>query len=159
MTGVGALWLSALAPARTAFAAPSPALGALGKSQLIYLSPLLTDGSESQCHGEVWFVHLAQDIYVVTQHDAWRAQAIRQHLNLAKIWIGEFGGWKSADNRYRSAPYLEINGQLETDSAVQATVLDLYAKKYAAEWPSWGPRFHTGLADGKRVMLHYRPVA
>lgn len=132
-----------------------PAVAALDKSQLIYLTPLLGNGTESACHGEVWFVHHAGKVYVVTQADAWRAEAVRRGHTRAKIWIGEFGTWKSAKGRYRSAPILELAGSLETDAAMQREVLAQFAPKYAAEWGSWGPRFKNGLADGSRVMLRY----
>ena len=39
---------------------------ALEKSPLVYISPLQSDGSESTCHGEVWFVIDGDDLLVVT---------------------------------------------------------------------------------------------
>lgn len=154
-----AMLLAASGVARVVAAAESPAIAALDRSQLIYLSPVLTDGRESTCHGEVWFVHHEGEIYVCTQADAWRAEALRQGLTRAKIWIGEFGVWKKAGERYRSAPYLEIEGRIEADAAVHAEILPVFGAKYAAEWGSWGPRFRDGLADGSRVLLRYEPVS
>lgn len=148
---VGAVWAPQIS------AADSPAIAALDRSALIYLTPVVSGGRESACHGEVWFVHHAQEVFVVTQHDAWRAEAVRRGFTRAKIWIGEFGPWKSAKDRYRSAPYLEIEGALETNAETHATLLSHFGKKYADEWGSWGPRFRNGLADGSRVMLRYRP--
>lgn len=139
------------------FAKESPAVAALDKSALIYLTPILSNGKESSCHGEVWFVHHEKEIFVVTQHDAWRAQAVRQGLNTAAIWIGEFGVWKSAKDQYRSAPYLRISGRLEDNAETHAQILEKFGQKYADEWGSWGPRFRKGLADGSRVMLRYQP--
>ena len=136
-------------------AATSPAVAFLDKSKLIYLSPLQSDGAESACHGEVWFVHHADEIYVVTRSDAWRAEAIRRGLRRAAIWIGEFGVWTRAKDRYRSAPYLVIEGRFEEDPGARTTILERYAEKYADEWGSWGPRFHKGLTEGSRVMLRY----
>ncbi len=136
-------------------AADSPAVAFLDKSKLIYLSPLQSDGSESACHGEVWFVHHAGEIFVVTRSDAWRAEAIRRGLRRAAIWIGEFGVWKRAKDRYRSASYLEIVGRFEEDPATHAAILGHYSEKYADEWGSWGPRFRKGLSEGSRVMLRY----
>ena len=98
----------------------SPASAALDKSALIYLSPILSNGKESACHGEVWFVHLDNEIFVVTQHDAWRAQAVRQGLKTAAIWIGEFGVWKRAKDKYRSAPYMKINIRLTIHTGILA---------------------------------------
>lgn len=158
LTGSAALLLTALGLPRFVHA-DSPATAALDKSQLIYLSPILTDGRESTCHGEVWFVHHDGEVYVCTQADAWRAQALRRGLTRAKVWIGEFGVWTRAGDRYRSAPYLELDGRLETDATVHAAVLAVFGSKYVAEWDSWGPRFRDGLADGSRVLLRYRPVS
>lgn len=140
-------------------ATASPAVGFLDKSKLIYLSPLRSDGSESACHGEVWFVHHAGEIFVVTRSDAWRAEAIRRGLRRAAIWIGEFGVWTRAKDRYRSAPYLEIVGQFEEDAATHTMILGHYGEKYADEWGSWGPRFRKGLSEGSRVMLRYAVAA
>ena len=153
--GAAALLTAGLGGIRPVAAATSPAVAFLDKSQLIYLSPLQSDGSESACHGEVWFVHHAGDVYVVTRSDAWRAEAIRRGLRRAACWIGEFGVWKRAQERYRSAPYLVLEGRFEEDAAAHAAILDVYAQKYADEWGSWGPRFREGLMKGSRVMLRY----
>ena len=158
LTTSAALALSASGFGQFAVAKGSPAIAALDKSALIYLSPFLSNGKESTCHAEVWFVHHENEIFVVTQHDAWRAQAIRQGLNTAAIWIGEFGVWKRAKDKYRSAPYLRIEGQLESNPEVHANVLEKFGQKYADEWGSWGPKFRDGLAEGSRVMLRYHPT-
>lgn len=141
------------------YAKQSPAIAALDQSALIYLTPILANGNESTCHGEVWFVHHENEIFVVTQSDAWRAEAIRKGLSSAAIWIGEFGVWKRAKDKFRSAPYLRISGSLENDPTVHAALLDKFGAKYSDEWSSWGPRFKNGLADGSRVMLRYKPTS
>ena len=153
-----ALTLSASATTQS-IAKQSPAVAALDKSALIYLTPILANGNESSCHGEVWFVHHDSEIFVVTQSDAWRAEAIRKGLSSAAIWIGEFGVWKRAKDKFRSAPYLRISGRIENDTAVHTTLLGKFGAKYADEWSSWGPRFTNGLADGTRVMLRYKPTS
>ena len=156
LTGTAALLLSGSGGVRVTLAAESPAVAFLDKSQLIYLTPFRADGGESTCHAEVWFVHHGADIFVVTKSDAWRTEALRRGLTRAGIWIGEFGAWKDAKDRYRSAPYLVIEGRLETDTAVHGEVLGKFATKYESEWGTWGPRFRKGLADGARVMLRYQ---
>ena len=150
-----ALLLSAWGSARYTFAA-SRAVAALSKSGLIYLTPLVGRGRESHCHGEVWFVYHEGEIFVNTPADTWRAEAMRRGYRRAKIWIGEFGVWKRAENRFRSAPYLELKGLLETDTAVHTELLGVFGSKYPAEWDKWGPRFRDGLADGSRVLLRYQ---
>ncbi len=153
--GAAALLTAGLSGIRPVIAATSTAVAFLDKSNLIYLSPLQSDGSESACHGEVWFVHHGGEVYVVTRSDAWRAEAVRRGLRRAACWIGEFGVWTRAKDRYRSAPYLVLEGRFEEDPAAHAAILDIYGSKYADEWGSWGPRFREGLAQGSRVMLRY----
>ncbi len=154
--GTAAVILAGLSNSRIALAGDSPAVAFLDKSALIYLTPLLSKGQESTCKGEVWFVHDNNEIFVVTQADAWRAEAVRRGHSRASIWIGEFGPWKKAKDNYRSAPHLTLEGRLEDKASVHEEVLAIYAKKYADEWGSWGPRFNKGLADGSRVMLRYK---
>lgn len=125
-------------------------------SELIYLTPLKSDGGESQCQSEVWFARDGLSLYVVTAHDAWRAQAVRQGLTRARIWVGNVGVWSSSDGRYRDLPMVEGAASLETDTLRHAAVLALMGQKYTREWPTWGPRFRDGLADGSRVMLRYQ---
>ena len=155
--GSAAFATVALAPP-LAVADTSPAVAALDRSSLIYLTPVVSGGRESKCHGEVWFVRHAGDVFVSTRTDAWRSEAIRRGFTRTKIWIGEFGVWTRADDKYRSAPYLELEGRIEQDREVHGAVLEVFGKKYAAEWGKWGPRFHDGLADGSRVMLRYSIV-
>ena len=137
------------------FAASDSVRAALAKSQLIYLTPLHGDGRESTCQGEVWYVEHDGDLFVSTRAEAWRSRAISNGRARTRIWIGEFGPWRSADGAYRSAPQVQALGSHETDAAVHGQVLEKFGNKYAAEWDKWGPRFHDGLADGSRVMLRY----
>lgn len=134
------------------------AASALVDSDLIYLTPIKSNGEESKCHSEIWFTYDGNDVFVVTAHDAWRARAIRQGLTRARIWVGEFGTWTRAQGRYRSAPTFDAIGKIESDQSEQQRVLDLYGKKYTLEWIVWGPRFRNALADGTRTMLRYRPA-
>jgi hypothetical protein len=150
--GIAATWLSP----RALRAAPAPiAVAALDRSQLVYVSPIVSGGRDSRCQAEVWFVHHDGAVHVCTQSGAWRAEAVRRGFDRARLWIGEFGVWTRADGRYRSAPYLEAGASLVEDPAVHAAVLPLFGEKYAAEWDRWGPRFRDGLADGSRVLLRY----
>ena len=130
---------------------------ALNQSLLIYLTPLKLDGSESACKAEVWFFYDNEShIYVVTQYDAWRTNAIRQQLNTARSWVGEFGVWTRADNAFREAPELMLKGEIVSDIDVQNGILDRMGGKYTREWGVWGPRFRAGLRDDSRAMLRYR---
>jgi hypothetical protein len=131
---------------------------AMGESELIYLTPIRTDGNESSCQAEVWFVHHGADLYVVTANDAWRAEAIGKGLTRTRIWVGDVGAWGDSDGAYRSLPQVEALASEVRDADTQNSVLDAMGGKYSVEWFVWGPRFRNGLADGSRVMLRYQPV-
>jgi len=128
------------------------------ESELIYLTPIRTDGNDSRCQAEVWFVHHESDLYVVTAAEAWRAQAIDRGLARTRIWVGDVGQWGDSDGRYRELPQIEAVASRVEDAESQNAVLDAMGGKYRVEWFVWGPRFRNGLADGSRVMLKYQPV-
>ena len=156
----GAALATCAAPFRLSAASIADATAkALGTSNVIYITPLKQDGSESTCHAEVWFVYDSGAIYVVTSSEAWRARAVGLGLTQARMWVGEFGTWKSAKEAYRKAPQLSASGSLIDDAAAHVQALALFGKKYSSEWSDWGPKFKNGLADGSRVMLRYTPTA
>ncbi len=130
---------------------------AMTQSPLIYLTPLKSDGGESRCQAEIWFALYEGSMFVVTRNDAWRTEAIRRGLDRARIWVGDLGNWRRANERYRSLPVVEATASIETDADVREGVLAVMGKKYADEWGTWGPRFRNGLAEGSRTMLKYRP--
>lgn len=140
----------------------APALGdvqrAAEKSPLIYVSPLRSDGTESRCHGEVWFVTDGRDLLVVTAADRWRARAIEAGLARARVWVGDHGVWTTSEEAFRKSPSIDFDGVLEKDGGRQAKLLESFGAKYPSQWSSWGPRFSKGLADGSRVMIRYRPA-
>jgi hypothetical protein len=153
--GAAALWL----PRRAASdeGAPGGALqAALAKSPLVYVSPLRKDGSESTCHGEVWFVAEGRDVLVVTAADRWKARAIAAGLDRARLFVGDFGVWTRSGGKWKSAPSFSAHAALERDASARARALEAFGKKYPAEWDKWGPRFRDGLADGTRVLVRYR---
>ena len=133
---------------------------ALGTSKLVYLTPIKSDGEESRCQAEIWFAYHDGDAFVVTPPDAWRAEAVAAGLDRARLWVGDFGVWTDSDGAYRQAPEIMATASLETDAEVHAQVLSAMGAKYADDgWSRWGPRFKSGLADGARVMIRYRPDA
>ena len=128
---------------------------AVAKSPLVYISPLKSDGSESQCHGEVWFVADGDDLLVVTNPERWRAACLSKGLDRARIWVGDFGAWKQSKGAFRSAPSYVARSSLDADPAAHARALETFGSKYPDEWDKWGPRFAEGLASGKRVLIRY----
>ena len=154
----------------SAAAAALPLLPAIGRAEpswreaaetspLIYLTPIQSNGAESRCQAEIWFASYGGAMYVVTAAEAWRAQAIRQGLTQARIWVGDVGMWQRADGGYKALPMVGATASIETDAAVQGQVLEVMGGKYSDGWDTWGPRFRNGLADGSRVMLKYEPTA
>ncbi|MEX0943621.1 MAG: hypothetical protein WD002_13875 [Pseudomonadales bacterium] len=129
----------------------------LKQTNLIYVTPIRTDGKESRCQAEIWFAADGTDMYVCTGTGSWRARAPRKGLSKARVWIGDLGNWRSTGGRYRKLPSVEARVAIIEDRAEQDRVLALFGDKYTAEWGSWGPRFRNGLDDGSRTMLRYRP--
>jgi hypothetical protein len=141
-----------------AFALPDEARAALEKSPLVYLSPLRSNGAESTCHGEVWFVRDGGDLLVVTAADRWKALAVGRGLDRARFWVGDFGRWKRARGRYKKAPSFLAKARFDSDASVAERALAAFGEKYPDEWNKWEPRFRKGLADGSRVLIRYRPT-
>ena len=144
---------SALALALPLTAREMPA--AAGSSRLIYLTPIRSDGRESRCQAEIWFVEDAQDLYVVTAQEAWRAEAVRRGLTGTRIWVGDVGTW-SRSGKHRTLPTFDASASLVGDHRAHERILALFGKKYHSEWSTWGPRFKEGLEEGSRVMLRYQ---
>ena len=51
---------------------------ALRESSLVYLTPLKSDGSESSCQAEIWFVQHDNEVYVVTGSNDIRSTVVSQ---------------------------------------------------------------------------------
>jgi hypothetical protein len=162
--GTGGLLLAASAlpfrarAADAAFTPPAETLSALEASPLVYVSPLRSNGSESRCHGEVWFLHDKGDVIICTDQDRWKSEAIKKGLDRARIWVGDFGAVRSAGDRFRKAPTLLAKAEFDRDRGTFDRLLATFAKKYPDEWGRWKPRFESGYADGSRVLIRYRAL-
>lgn len=157
-SGLAVGLLGFLRPPAGRAAAPDGSLQeSLVESDLVYLTPLRSDGTESRCQAEIWFTYDGADLFVVTASEAWRAEAVRLGLVDARIWVGDMGNWKRTDGRYRQFPALETRATFVEDGETQKAVLELFGDKYPLSWIRWGPKFRNGLADGSRVMIRYQP--
>lgn len=146
-------------PAGTS-AVSDAASAALAVSPYVYVSPLQRDGSESHCHGEIWFAWLDGEVVSSTATDRWKARAIRTGRTRARIWVGDHGRWKNGSNEaFRKAPSFLAEGRTAADPALLERILEVYAEKYPREIDRWAGRMRKELASGKRVLLRYRPVA
>lgn len=150
LIALGGLLAAAALPAR-AGGLPEAA----ESSELIYVTPISSDGRESRCQAEVWFVAENGGLYVVTATETWRARAVQAGLDRARIWVGNVGVW-SSDARYKTLPMVSARAALVTDPGRHGEVLARFGQKYSREWGTWGPRFRDGLAEGSRVMIEYR---
>lgn len=125
----------------------------LETAKLIYLTPIKTDGEESKCQGEVWFVYLDSRLYVTTATDAWRAEAIRKDLKDARIWIGDYGVWTRAEEKYKEGPELMLEGSIFDDEDKLPEILEAFTEKYGT---GRYPRvFKEEIEEEKRVVLEY----
>lgn len=134
-----------------------PAIAAAATSELIYVAALKASGGEGRCQAEVWFVPMDGDFVVVTDAKSWRVAAAARSQSV-KIWVGDVGRWQQSNGGYRKLPSLIAQSGRIDDADAQAAALDLMGTKYRLSWLVWGPRFRSGLSDGSRVMLRYRPV-
>jgi hypothetical protein len=153
----------ALAPAPRARAALSDAARRLlPASPFVYVSPLRADGSESSCHGEVWYAWLDGRVVLITAHDRWKARALARGLDRARIWVGDHGRWKGplggTSDDFRSAPSFDARAARVEDPALFERLLADYARKYPKEIGTWRERFRSGLASGERILIGYQPL-
>ena len=152
-----------LIPWRSAVAAALPAatLGNLESSTFVYLSPLQSNGSESRCHGEVWYGWLEGSVVIITAASTWKARSQALGRDRARIWVGNHGRWKGLVGRnedFRKAPSFDTRAAIVTDDALLDRLLALYETKYPDEIARWRDRMREGYADGSRVLIRYHPV-
>jgi len=165
LLGSGGLLLASAALPSRIFAAdadftlPTETLRALDASPLVYVSPLRSNGTESRCHGEVWFLHDKGDVLICTDSDRWKSVAIQKGMDRARLWVGDFGPVGRSKERFRSAPTLLAKAEFDPERASFDRLLAAFAVKYPDEWGRWKPRFESGYADGSRVLIRYRALA
>jgi hypothetical protein len=162
-----ALPLARLASARDLAGPPGLALAddlerALEKSEFVYVSPLRADGSESTCHGEVWYAWLDGAVVLNTKGDTWKARALARGLERARVWVGDHGRWKGRlgkNEAFRGAPSFDARVERSRDAALLARLLEAYDVKYPDEIGRWRDPMRDGFASGERLLLRYVPSA
>ncbi len=140
---------------------PDPGEKALLESEFAYVSPLLGDGRESRCHGEVWYGWLDDAVVIITAKSTWKARALDRGLDRARIWVGNHGRWKGwfrNNEAFRQAPHFDVRGKRARDPALFERLMAVYAKKYPAEFPDWEERQRSGFASGERLLIRYSTV-
>lgn len=160
-------------------ARPAPAKSGAGgftkslleDSEFAYISPLLGGGEqrrESSCHAELWYGWIDNSVIVNVSRSGWKSRAVGRGLTSARVWIGNHGRWRTRwsafigglNEAFREAPHfdaiVEEIPKSEAPAMLEQT-LRLYRKKYPAEIADWEGRMRSGIADGSRVLLRYRP--
>jgi hypothetical protein len=135
---------------------------ALEKSGLVYVSPLKSDGAESSCHAEIWFAWLDGAVVVITASERWRARAIANGLDRARIWVGDHGRWKQLVGRnedFRQAPKFDARAEAVKDEALLERMLAEFERKYPAEIGKWREKMRGGFHDGSRTLIRYTPLS
>lgn len=165
--GVGAVGLACALPGqpRTVLAkqpdSSSLPIGLLEKSSFVYISPLLRNGKESSCHAELWYAWIDDSVVVTVARDRWKAIALENGLNGARIWVGDHGRWKTMlggrNEEFLTAPNFYAKAERVEDKKKIEPLLTVYAKKYPNEIAKWRDRMRSGNADGSRIMIRYRP--
>jgi hypothetical protein len=56
-------------------------------------------------------------------------------------------------------PSFAATGSVIKDPKVEALMLETFAKKYPARWPTHAASFRDGFKDGSRVVVKYVPEA
>lgn len=134
----------------------------LAESPFAYISPLKSDGKESQCHAELWYAWIDDAVVVTVATDRWKATALRKGLDRARIWVGDHGIWKTwyggHNEAFRAAPSFEARGERVRDTDLLERLLAIYEKKYPAEIAQWREPMRTGNADGSRIVIRYTPT-
>ena len=127
----------------------------------MYISPLRSDGTESTCHGEVWYGWLDGAVVVNTAPTTWKSRAQERGLDRARIWVGDHGRWKRLIGRnedFRKAPSFDARVVRSRDAGLNDRLLEVYETKYPAEIAQWRDKMRKGIASGERVLLVYTPV-
>ncbi|MCH7709630.1 MAG: hypothetical protein IH884_14170 [Myxococcales bacterium] len=133
---------------------------ALANSKLVYISPLKSNGNESACHAEVWFGWLDGSVVINTSPDRWKARAVKQGLERARIWVGDFGPWKQMlgkNEKFRQGPQFDAKVEIVKDDALIDRLLKQYDEKYPEKIVSWRDKMRNGYFDGSRVLIRYTP--
>lgn len=161
VAGLAALPLRSWAEAKPALSKPVLET-ALRESAYVYVSPLKSNGDESECHGEVWYAWLDGAVVVTVPTDRWKSRSIDRGLDRARIWVGDHGRWKGLTGRneaFREAPFFDARAEKLWDEALLDRLLAEYDRKYPDSIGRWRDRMKSGNADRSRVLIRYEPIA
>jgi len=130
----------------------------LTESEFVYVSPLRTNGSESTCHGEVWYAWFDGSVVLITAKTTWKARALTKGLATARIWVGDHGRWKGwfrNNEDFRRAPNFRATARIDNDPALLDRLMKVYLTKYPAEFSDWEGKQRSGFESGERIIIRY----
>ena len=147
-----------------AFGLPAATRDALRTSPLVYVSPLQTDGSESRCHGEVWYCTDQGSVMIVTSADGWKAKAVGKGLHRARLWVGDFGAVRSAGGDGGMKQRIERASELFVPAAQTAAesplspIIQHFSRStpMLANGPAWT---NTGVPSAGRFLRQHPKIA
>jgi len=139
---------------------PPATLSALEGSKFVYVSPLRSDGSESRCHGEVWYGWIDDAVVLNTAPTTWKGRALEKGLTRTRIWVGDYGrvGGLRGSDKFRAGPSFEAEASRVTDRAVNDRLLAIFDKKYPGSIDRWRDKMREGFETGERVAIRYSPL-
>ena len=160
---VTAAWLAAqlAGPAGGAAAAFQEKSRATGGTRSVSARAACTPGSESSCHGEVWYGWLDACVVLITARTSWKALALARGLERTRIWVGDHGRVGrvlGSGDAFRKGPSFEARAQKTGDAALLERLLATYRRKYPNEIGSWESRMRSGFESGERILIRYTPV-
>jgi hypothetical protein len=129
--------------------APAPITDAvreqLGSAKYVYLSSQRATGGWSD-PAEIWYFYDQGAVWVGTKPTSWRARRIKAGRANARIAVGKVDG-----------PAFEATGEVVKDPAMEAKLMETFAKKYPDGWRTYEPGFRDGFKTGERLLLRYTP--
>lgn len=136
--------LAALAGGSAAKLTP-PLEHALADARYVYIQSE-RKGGEFGKPAEIWFFVDGGTVYVGTRPASWRVKRIKAGRPRARIAIGSPQGQS-----------FEATGKVVKDPAIEARLMEAFAKKYPEGWPRHADSFREGFRTGERVLVAYTP--
>jgi hypothetical protein len=136
--------LLALAAAARGGLAPDVAK-ALTEARYVYVQSERKSGEFGK-PAEIWFYVDGGTIYVGTRPESWRVRRIEAGRPRARIAVGSPAG-----------PSFEATGKVVKDPAIEARMMESFAKKYPDGWARHADSFRDGFRTGQRVLVAYTP--
>jgi hypothetical protein len=118
---------------------------ALRDATYVYVQSERKSGEWSK-PAEIWFHFAGGNVYVGTRPSSWRVRRIGWKRSRARIAVGKPDG-----------PAFEATADVVKDPALEARLMEEFAKKYPDGWKRHEQAFRDGFESGDRVLVRYTP--